>query len=119
MTETETASTSGSFGDLAVEEPFEGVRRRSFDSGGATVTEYVFDPGGRFPIHRHPQEQITLIQEGEVELTVAGETSTLRAGDWSVVAPDVEHGITAPGGARFVAVVVPRRVTSDSYTIVT
>ena len=75
----------GSFSELPVEEPYEGLRRRTFDSEGATVNEYVFQPGARFPLHRHPQEQITLIEEGEVELTVGGRTSLLAAGDYTVV----------------------------------
>lgn len=108
----------GSFADLPVEEPYEGLRRRTFDSEEATVNEYVFEPGARFPLHRHPQEQITLIEEGEVELTVAGETARLRAGDWSVVGPDVEHGIRAgERGARILAIVVPRR-SATAYTVV-
>ena len=109
----------GSFADLPVEEPYEGLRRRTFDSEGATVNEYVFEPEARFPIHRHPQEQITLIEEGEVDLTVAGQTTQLRAGDWSVVGPDVEHGIRAGGqGARILAIVVPRRASTKAITVV-
>jgi quercetin dioxygenase-like cupin family protein len=100
----------GSLADLPVEEPYEGLARRTFDSEGATLNEYVFEPGTRFPIHRHPQEQITLIEEGEVELTVAGGTTRLCAGDRSVVGPDLEHGIRAgEQGARILAIVVPRR----------
>ncbi len=112
-------SGRGSFDALPVEEPYDGLRRRTFDSAGATVNEYTFEPGARFPLHRHPQEQITLVQDGEIELTVAGETSILAAGDWSVVAADVEHGIRArEGGARVVAIIVPRRSSPTAYTVV-
>lgn len=109
----------GRFADLEAHEPYPGVVRRSFDSDKATVNQYAFAPAARFPIHRHESEQITLIEEGEVDLTVDGVTRRLRAGDWSVVAGDVEHGITAgPDGARIVAVVVPRRERADAYTVV-
>lgn len=112
-------STAGTFADLPVEEPYAGVRRRSFDAEGATVTEYVLDAGGRFPLHRHPEEQITVVLEGEVECTVGGERTRLRAGDWAVFAPDVEHGMQAGDDrARFLAVVVPRRASSTAYTVV-
>ena len=107
----------GSFGGLAVEEPYDGLRRRTFDSEGATVNEYTFEPGARFPLHRHSQEQITLVTEGDVELRAGEETSRLAAGDWSVVAGGVEHGITAgPAGARILAIVVPRR--REAITVV-
>jgi quercetin dioxygenase-like cupin family protein len=109
----------GSLESLPVAEPFPGLRRRSFDSAGATVNEYAFEPGARFPLHRHPQEQVTLVLEGEVEMTIDGRVSTLAAGAWSVVAPDVEHSITAgPQGARILAILVPRRSAADAYTVI-
>jgi quercetin dioxygenase-like cupin family protein len=109
----------GSFDALPHDKPYPGLERRAFDSAGATVTEYRFEAGAAFPLHRHPQEQITLIAEGEVEMTIDGRASQLRAGDWSVVAPEVEHGITAgPEGARIIAIVVPRRAGPDAITVV-
>jgi quercetin dioxygenase-like cupin family protein len=101
---------SGRFDDHAAEEPYPGVRRRTVQSEKATVAEYAFEPGASFPRHEHPQEQVTLVLEGEVELSAGGATERLSAGAWSVVPGGVEHGVTAgAGGARIVALVVPRR----------
>jgi unsaturated pyranuronate lyase len=101
---------SGRFHDLDAEAPHPGLRRRMLHSERVTVVEYVFEPGASFPLHRHAQEQVTLVEAGEVRLTVAGETETLAAGAWSVIPGDVEHGITAGAdGARIVAVLSPRR----------
>jgi quercetin dioxygenase-like cupin family protein len=109
----------GNLADLPAAEPFEGLRRRTIESAKATVSEYSFEPGASFPIHRHPEEQVTLILEGSVELTVEGETSSLEAGGWSVVGGDVEHGIRAGAdGARIVAIITPRRTRDDAYTVV-
>jgi quercetin dioxygenase-like cupin family protein len=108
----------GSFTDLPVEEPYPGLRRRSFDGARATVNEYVFEPRARFPMHRHLQEQITLVEDGDVELTVSGTTIALGAGDWSVVEPNVEHGIRAgERGARILAIVAPRRSSPSAYEV--
>jgi quercetin dioxygenase-like cupin family protein len=110
----------GSFAELPMDEPWPGVRRRAFDSQGATVTQYEFEPGAEFPLHSHPQEQITLIAKGEVHLTVAGEETQLAPGDWSVIPQKVEHGIKAGAvGARFVAIIVPRRESPNAYTVAT
>jgi hypothetical protein len=50
-----------------------------------------------------------IVLEGEVELTVAGRTERLSAGAWSVMPGWVERGVRAgAGGARIVALVVPR-----------
>lgn len=114
----DSAVRAGSFDGLPVAEPFPGIRRESFTTERATVTRYTFEPGAAFPLHRHPQEQITLVLEGEIEMTVRDERRALRAGDWSVVGPDVEHGIAAgSGGARVAAFVSPARARVDEYEI--
>lgn len=103
-------STFGDFESLAVSEPHPGVSLRRVDSSNATVNEYTFAAGACFPLHQHPQEQVTIVLEGEVDMTVDGVTRSLAAGAWSIVPSDAEHGITAGvGGARLFAVIVPRR----------
>lgn len=104
---------------LAPEEVYPGVVRRSFSSTHTTVTSYTFEPGATFPLHRHPAEQVTVVERGEVHLTVGDEQHVLGAGAWSVVAGGVEHGITAGAdGAAFLAVVSPRRERADEYEVV-
>lgn len=109
---------AGSFDGLEAEAPFPGVVRRALTTEQATVTEYRFEPGSTFPQHHHPQEQITLVLEGEALLTAAGRTQTLAAGDWSVVPGGTPHGISSGArGVRFLAVLVPRRDATDAYTL--
>jgi quercetin dioxygenase-like cupin family protein len=108
----------GSFDDLRPDRAYEGITRRSFSSEQVTVTSYTFAPGATFPLHRHPQEQVTVIQAGEVEMTIADRVECLAAGDWSIVSPDVQHGITAgSSGAAILAIVAPRRESADAYTV--
>jgi len=100
----------GRFDQTRAETPFDGIARRVMTTSKATVQEYRFDPHATFPLHRHPQEQITLVLEGEVSFTAADQRHELGAGAWSVVPGDVDHGITAgPAGARFLAILVPPR----------
>jgi quercetin dioxygenase-like cupin family protein len=109
----------GNLDALPADLVYEGVTRRSFSSDQATVTSYTFAPGATFPRHRHAQEQITLIQAGQVEMTIGDRVERLSSGDWQVVAPDAEHGITAgPDGASVLAIVIPRRDSADAYTVV-
>ena len=103
---------------MPAEEVYAGVQRRSFSSEQATVTSYSFAPGATFPLHRHTQEQITLVEAGDVEMTVGDCVEPLAAGEWSVVASEVEHGIRAGSdGAMIVAIIVPRRESLDAYTV--
>jgi quercetin dioxygenase-like cupin family protein len=113
------AYTHGGFDGLPEEEVYEGVRRRGFSTERATVTRYAFAPGARFPLHRHPSEQVTLVESGAVEFTAGDETMKLDAGAWSVVGPGVEHGVRAGSeGAVIVAVVMPPRTSSDDYEVI-
>ena len=109
---------AGSFESLRSEEVYPGVHRRTFSSHEATINSYRFDPGASFPLHSHPQEQITLVTAGTVEMTVEGQTTTLESDSWSVVAGRVEHGITAGSeGASIVALIVPRRQDPAEYEL--
>ena len=110
---------TGQFAQLPESEPYPGVFRRRFDAEGATVAAYRFDPGATFPLHQHPEEQITLIEEGEVEFTVGDATEQLRDGSWSIVPPSEPHQLRAGAdGARILAIVVPRRRGSVGYTVI-
>lgn len=103
----------GTFAALASDEPYPGVVRHAFDAQNMTVTRYDFAPGATFPLHRHSQEQVTIVHEGSVRMTLGQEVQELGAGGWSVVPGDLEHGITAgPEGASFTAIIVPRRTVA-------
>jgi unsaturated pyranuronate lyase len=100
----------GSFEHIRAETPYPGIARRVLTTSKATVQEYRFDPGATYPIHQHPQEQITLVLEGDLTFDADGLGHELGAGAWSVVPGDLPHGITAgPAGARFLAILVPPR----------
>ena len=100
------------------EEPFPGVSRETHQGERATVTAYAFAPGASFPRHSHPEEQVTVFVAGEVEVTVGDETRCFGAGETCVIAPGLEHQMTAgPKGARFVALIAPRREHPNAYQI--
>jgi quercetin dioxygenase-like cupin family protein len=48
-----------------------------------------------------------IVTEGELELTVAGETRTLRPGDWAVINRGVEHAVRTESGAQFIEALAP------------
>jgi quercetin dioxygenase-like cupin family protein len=119
MAEASPAHREGRFADLERERPYPGLAKRTFDAEGATVNSYEFEPGAEFPLHHHDQEQVTLVTEGEVRMTVGDSVSNLDAGSWNVVPGGMPHGITAgPEGAVILAIIVPRRGTLDSLKIV-
>jgi quercetin dioxygenase-like cupin family protein len=123
---TETSEGSGT-GDTALgvldalpaDSPYPGITRRSLDAKGASVVWYAFEPGAGFPLHRHSQEQITIVEAGSVSLRTADRTHHLEAGAWVVTAGGVDHGITAgDSGARISIVLVPRRAAGERVEVV-
>ena len=79
------------FNDAKYKEVFQGARMRSAHLENSMLTYFELDPGTVVPTHKHPHEQITLILEGEMEFTLAGETRILKSGEGATVPPNVEH----------------------------
>lgn len=79
-------------------------------SGGEQVLlcQVQYEPGAHVPRHSHEQtEQVMLMLDGELEMTVGSETRTLRAGDSIVVNRGVEHELRSEGGCSFVEALAP------------
>ncbi len=47
------------------------------------------------PLHSHPHEQMGMVLEGEVTLTIGQETRQLKKGDAFWVPPNTLHGLAA------------------------
>lgn len=58
-------------------------------------------PGGMpHPAHRHRQEEMFLIREGTVEVTIAGRSARLGPGGVAFIASNEEHGIRNAGSTH-------------------
>jgi quercetin dioxygenase-like cupin family protein len=112
------AARVGSLDELPSEQPFPGITRRALTTSQMTIASYAFEPGATFPLHTHPQEQWTLVERGSVEMTIAGDATPMGPGEWSLVDPQVQHGITAgEDGARILAIIAPPRASSGEYEL--
>lgn len=67
------------------------------------------EKGSVLPLHHHPHEQLTLILEGELEMTIGGETMTLRRGDYYVIHSNVPHSAVAHVACKVMDVFAPVR----------
>jgi quercetin dioxygenase-like cupin family protein len=50
-------------------------------------------------LHRHIHEEMVLVREGELEVTIAGRTTRIGAGSAAFIASNEMHGWRNPGGA--------------------
>jgi quercetin dioxygenase-like cupin family protein len=82
---------------IAAEEVYPGITRQTIDGERQTMVRYVYAPGSVFPLHSHPQEQITVVISGEILFTVGGEERLLGPGGVAVIPGGIEHGARVPG----------------------
>lgn len=68
----------------------------------------TYEPGKQVPLHSHEHtEQVMVILDGEVTMTIAGETKTLKTGDVVVVNRGVEHELHSEPGVTFLEALAP------------
>jgi quercetin dioxygenase-like cupin family protein len=56
-----------------------------------SVAHWSVAAGAEFPEHSHPHEQVSIVTEGEFELTLDGTPEVLRPGRIAVIPPDTPH----------------------------
>jgi quercetin dioxygenase-like cupin family protein len=89
-------------------ELFPGVHNKAIGGEQILLCDVRYDPGFGVGTHSHPHtEQVMIMTEGELELTIEGETRTLRPGDTAVINRGVEHSVRSDGGARFLEGLAP------------
>ena len=76
-----------------VEAPKAGVRGWLSQAKDHQVVFFEIEPIGEIPLHSHG-EQWGIVVEGEMDLTIGGETKTYRPGDSYHIPAGVEHGAT-------------------------
>lgn len=87
-----------------------GVFIRTFWGERMLMSLVDLEPEAVVPTHSHPHEQAGVMLEGEMTLTVAGESRRLRPGDCYLIPGGVEHSAVAgPQGAQVLDVFSPVR----------
>ena len=95
--------------DLPEKEPIQGFEGRFVHADNLTVAHWRIKANSMAPLHAHPHEQVTFSVEGEFELTIAGETRSLKPGVVAVVPPGIEHSGIAITDCHLVDIFYPVR----------
>ena len=87
-----------------------GIRRKvlCYDDG-IMLVRFAFEAGAVGAEHSHPHKQCSVIESGVFDVTIAGRTKRLKAGDSYLVAPDLLHGAVAIEAGVIVDVFSPAR----------
>ncbi|MFM9107894.1 MAG: cupin domain-containing protein [Chloroflexota bacterium] len=90
--------------------PAPGLRLRTVAGDQMMSCWNRIDPGVTLAAHSHPNEQLGVIIEGAVTVTIGGETRRLTAGMAYVVPGGVEHdAVTGPEGVLLIESFAPVR----------
>jgi quercetin dioxygenase-like cupin family protein len=65
--------------------------------------------GSAVPMHKHVQEQITYIIEGELDMVIGGENCLMTAGMYHVIGSNVPHAAVAKTDCKVIDAFSPVR----------
>jgi quercetin dioxygenase-like cupin family protein len=71
------------------------VSRMLVYKDAGTITLFAFDEGEGLSEHTAPYDAILLVLEGEAEVTIAGETSSLTGGQLIIMPANIPHAVAA------------------------
>ena len=87
----------------------QGIHGRAVTADCVTVLHAKLEAGVLLPEHAHHNEQVVNVIEGELELTVDGETYSLVPGTSMILEPNVPHSARAVTDCRVIDVFHPVR----------
>ena len=77
--------------DLPGFSPIPGLVMQSVTGGKLMANWVTIEPHRVVPRHQHPHEQLGVMLEGALELTIGDETRLLRPGDAYTIPPNLPH----------------------------
>ena len=99
------------FGSFVDREPwpiFEGVGLQAIAGDQVFLGRVTYEAGTTVARHSHEHtEQVMLVLDGSLEMTIGSETRELRAGDVCVVNRGVEHELHSANGVTFIEALGP------------
>jgi quercetin dioxygenase-like cupin family protein len=99
--------------NLKVTERLPGWSGRYFHSTNMTFAYYEFKNGASIHEHFHPQEEVYDLIEGELEMTIDGETRVISPGIVAIVPGNARHSVRAFTDGRVIIVDSPARRAFD------
>ena len=91
------------FPSIDVPFPNDVVETAVVQSNNGLVAFFTFLKDMELPLHSHGAQWGTVV-DGQIELTIGGETKIYRAGDSYLIPAGVEHGAIIKSGTRVIDV---------------
>lgn len=88
--------------DIPAKEFVPGLFGKMIHGEMSTLGVWEIRKGAIIPEHQHENEQITMILEGDLQMTIGGVTSIFTAGCVQVIPPQVPHSAVALTNCRVI-----------------
>ncbi|MGO9317935.1 MAG: cupin domain-containing protein [Terracidiphilus sp.] len=96
--------------DSSMSRPEPGLRRQVMSySKEIMLVRHKMEPGWAGAAHSHPHEQVVFVVSGAIQLTIAGVTHALSAGDSILVAGGILHQACTDRASEVLDVFTPCR----------
>ena len=92
-----TGARAVDWGELETELVLPGITQQVVHGERQTMVRYVYAPGSIFPVHAHPEGQVTVVVSGRIAFEIDGSSVELGAGQVAVIPPNVPHGAEVIG----------------------
>jgi quercetin dioxygenase-like cupin family protein len=87
----------------------EGIIGHYVHGENSTLGLVILEKGSSVPPHQHPQEQITYILEGSLQMVIDGKDCLLEPGTYYVIPSNVLHSAIAMTACKLIDVFSPVR----------
>jgi quercetin dioxygenase-like cupin family protein len=84
-----------SWSEIAEEKLNPSLSRQVFHTGQMTVARIRLAKGAIVPLHRHTNQQISMVESGALQFDMADGSVILHGGDVVVIPPDMPHRVEA------------------------
>ncbi len=102
------SSPFGTWNGVDAFEFVDGVRLHAIGGDQVLLCRVRYEPGKQVPRHAHEHsEQLMVLTEGSVRMTVADETRELHPGDVVCVNRGIEHELYSESGVTFFEALAP------------
>jgi quercetin dioxygenase-like cupin family protein len=104
--------------DIAREEVLPGITRQTVHGSRQTMVRYLYAPGAIFPMHAHPEEQVTVVVRGRIAFQVGEQWRELGPGEVAVIPANLPHGARVIGTEQVETfnALSPRRASAPAVT---
>jgi len=95
--------------NIEIKEPVKGYKGKFIHSENQTIAIWDVDKGAVLPEHKHKHEQISAVVEGELELTINGESRKVDNNSVAVIPSNVPHSGIAITKCKIIDIFYPIR----------